>query len=192
VMDMGITETDGRWQGCPSREGVPTERECEELLRILRVTPQAAAHSRMVADVAGRLASRLLRRGIEVDPELVRAAALLHDLARAEPDHAGVAARVVRELGYSRVAACIACHMDIEINPGEKLSEAQLLYLADKLVLEGRIVSLEERLSAMMHRFACQPEAADAARARLRKAAIVRNRVEEAVGLPFERLLAEI
>lgn len=72
---------------------IPSEAECGSLLeQVLRVDPRIVSHCRAVAEVAGLLGQRLNRAGCSLDIPLLKAAGLLHDLARKEPDHARVGA----------------------------------------------------------------------------------------------------
>lgn len=116
------------------------------------------AHSRAVAAEALRIADAL---PLPLDRELLRSAALLHDLARREKDHAALGAAWLRELGYREAAALVEQHHDGE---GEALDEAAVLFLADKCVREDRRVPLAERFAASEAK--CKTQEAKAAHAR--------------------------
>ena len=100
-------------------EGVPGAARCLALLDDAQVPPPVVAHSRAVACVAGALAARLNEHGLHLNARLVEAAGLLHDIARAGAsgtagrDHARSGAESLRDLGYRRVAAVTAHHMDL-------------------------------------------------------------------------------
>ena len=66
---------------------------------------RAQRHCRVVAEKAASLCRGLAAGGLVLDEDLVRRAALLHDLLRQEPCHARAGARLLRRLGYFRVAA---------------------------------------------------------------------------------------
>ena len=75
-------------------------------------------------------------------------ACLLHDLCRTAPQHARVTADVLRKEGYPQIAALVAVHHDAgytEAEAQEPLTEAELLFYADKRVQEDRIVTVEAR-----------------------------------------------
>jgi len=173
------------------REAFPTAQECHVLLSQIQIATPVLDHSRRVAEVARLLAARLNGAGYSLNVALVTAAGLLHDLAKGQADHAHRAARLLAEWDYPQVAQVVAAHMDIRLQPGQPLDEAQLLYLADKLVQETRIVPLSERLHSYTERFANQPEALDAARRRLGDALAIQERVEAAMGAPLDAILAE-
>jgi len=102
----------------------------------------------------------LNERGLHLNAPLIEAAALLHDIARTSSDHARAGAELLGDLGYRRVAAVTVHHMDlqdeaeVETVPGE----AEILYLADKLVSGTCVVALRERLAARLGELQAQPE----------------------------------
>ena len=80
--------------------------------------------------------------------------------------------------------------MDMSGADAGDIGEAQLLFLADKLVMGGRVVSLKERLAALESRFADDPQALAAGRYRLQVAGDLERRVEAMVGRPPGAALA--
>lgn len=131
---------------------IPSDRECRSLLEKWQVPAHIVAHCRAVTRTADRLAKALLKAGCRVDAALVHAAALLHDCAKTSPGHAQAGAQLVEDEGFKRTAAVIARHMDIDFAPGDPLTETHILYLADKLVCDTVLTSLDERLAIMLPR----------------------------------------
>lgn len=169
-------------------EVLPDEARCLELLGE-RGTPSAlVAHSRAVAAVAAALAAALNERGQHLCAGLVRAGALLHDLARSEPKHADVGADRLERLGYGRVAGVVRRHMVLDA-ASDDVDEAAVVYLADKLVDGNRLVGLDARFAARLQRFVHRPAALAGAHARKAEAAEVRRRVEEIIERPIEGVL---
>jgi molybdenum cofactor cytidylyltransferase len=124
---------------------VPSTGECLALLAQLGAPEHLVRHGRAVADLAGRIGAGLLRAGERLDLPLLRAAALLHDVAKGTPDHTRVGALRLARLGFPRVAAVVAAHTDLPVEELRRLSEAAVLYLADKLTQGDHPVSLAER-----------------------------------------------
>lgn len=125
------------------KESCPSDSEIEQLLAEAGTPDHVRAHCYAVAEKALYLTSQIDQT---VDSTLLRAACLLHDLARAgHKDHAAAAAAFLAEKGYSLLAEIVEQHHDLK-HPAS--IEAQLLYLADKLVQENRDVTLQERFSA--------------------------------------------
>jgi molybdenum cofactor cytidylyltransferase len=187
VADQGIlldVDTPEDYQAAlayADREAFPTAQECHVLLSQLQVATPVLAHSRRVAELACRLAGLLNRAGYSLNLDLLTAAGLLHDLAKGQADHAHRAADYLVEWGYSQVADVVASHMDLRLEPGHPLNEAQILYLADKLVQGSRVVPLRGRLESCSERFAGQPEALEAARRRIGDALTIQKRVKAAI-----------
>lgn len=166
-------------------EGLPSESRCLELLREAGLPPERLAHCEAVAAVALGLTAALNHRGQCLCAPLVAAGALLHDIARAEPRHGDAGAELLERLGYPRVAPLVRRHMRLDDALGDDLDETQVVYLADKLVQDDRLVGLDERFAV---RFACHAAdsvALDGVRARLEEARCVQARVEAVLGRPL-------
>jgi putative nucleotidyltransferase with HDIG domain len=134
----------------------PDEEECLRLLRKRRTPQRVIDHSRAVLYMAEKIFPGLLKQGVRLDRDLIRAGALLHDIARQEPHHAQTGAAWLMDEGYPRVAKIIAEHED----PPEPLvpNESALVCLADKLIQGTEEVSLEDRFAQSLEK--CRDEAA--------------------------------
>lgn len=126
---------------------IPDEEAIRSLWEKYRTPENVIAHCRAVADKAMRLTQELNQGGCKLDEGLIFAAALLHDIARTEPNHAEQGAKWLVKEGYDKVAALVACHHDLGEHESDPVTEKTVVYLADKLVLEDREVSLEERFA---------------------------------------------
>jgi putative nucleotidyltransferase with HDIG domain len=153
---------------------VPDEAECFSLLR-KRKTPQPVIdHCRAVARKAEEIAAPLIRRGCPLDRELVRAGALLHDIARFQPRHAQTGADWLIAEGYPTVAKIIAEHEDLP--EPVRLDESAVVYFADKLILNTEEITLEERFVRSLEK--CRSEEALLAHEkRLRQALRLREKI---------------
>ena len=144
-----------------------TEEVCLSVLQAAGTPAPVIAHCRAVAEEAMRLADRVSPDRAVLDRELLFAAAMLHDVARTEPNHAEIGAAWIRALGYPDVADAIALHHDCA---GAVLDEASVLFLADKYIRDTQRVTLEERFSASAAK--CETEEARAAHTRRYQAAM--------------------
>lgn len=95
-------------------------------------------HCKQVAAEAVRIASALP----ELNADRLKCAAWLHDLARSQRDHPAVGAAWLRELGYPEVAALVEGHHD---PASEEIDEKTVLFLADKVPIEGRFAASLEK-----------------------------------------------
>ncbi len=173
-----------RW----SRESIPTEAECEAVFSRFKVSGQVIAHSRVVAELARTLAVLLNCAGLSLDLPLILAAGRLHDIARGQPNHAGAGSKLIAEMGYPRVGAVVAKHMDIQSH-GPSVDETDLIYFADKCVEEDRLVSLEERFERSISRYADRPDILKKIIRRFEEAQNIGKRIEALLGHPVDNVV---
>lgn len=178
----------GLWR----RHGIPVPGEARILMDwVCGKNSDIAAHSRTVAGIAEKLADAVnAAAGTSLDTDLVVAGALLHDIAKGQPDHAAVGASQLRSWGFGEALAnVVACHADMDPAESTPTSEAELVYLADKLVWGARLASLDARFQAKYERFAGEPESRQAVMQRWQQAKTVCRRVEQAIGQPIGAFL---
>jgi molybdenum cofactor cytidylyltransferase len=180
-LDMDRPEDHRRLAERMERRGVLSPAECGALLERLQVSPAVAAHCRAAADVASRIAEALNAAGSGLDLGLVRGAALVHDMFRGAPNHALRGGALLRALDLPLMAEVVEAHMDIAVKTEGPVREAEVVYLADKLVMGDRFVGLGERFAARMGK-AANPEARAAARRRLAAARAIAGRVRGVTG----------
>jgi molybdenum cofactor cytidylyltransferase len=179
--------------GRPARAGGPalSSEDALYLLSLLEAPEDVVRHCRAVAVVGEALAEALKPRMPDLDVDLVRCACLLHDLARARPKHAVVGQSVLANLGLFRLGEIVGAHM---VMPPDKLAgpvvtEEQLVYLADKLVVGDEVAGLEERAARASREGGHDPAALEGVRTRMRTALVIRERVESALGNQLEEVV---
>lgn len=122
------------------------EAEITRLYQKYETPKQVIRHMRKVAEIADQLMDGMQMTGL--NRARVMKACLLHDLCRAEKEHARVSAEAIRKEGYPAIAALVAVHHQATYSEREAqgpLTEAEVLFYADKRVQEDRLVSIEER-----------------------------------------------
>ena len=134
-------------------------------------------HCRAVAELAKEMAERLRASGLLIDVAAVEAAALLHDIAKSQPHHAGAGAAMIRAFGFPEVADIVARHSDLADWNGE-IDESAVVFLVDKLVCGDRRVTLAERFAPAFARFRDDPAACAETRRRLDRAEDVLRAVQ--------------
>lgn len=161
--DMGGYHCEFPWQ-----RSVPEMDEtlCRRLMAAAEVPEHIIAHCQAVADKAMELHAALCGAGLKLDRKAIYHAALLHDIARLHPQHAGLGAEWLENLGYSGLADIIRQHHEPEI---EDIDEAAVLYMADKLVQGTEPVTLKERFEKSREK--CHDAEAIAAHTRRREQA---------------------
>lgn len=124
---------------------LPSEEEALNLLAQVGCSKKVVEHCITVADLAAEIANSCKDKGFEVDVELVRIGALLHDIGRAKThsiDHSIVGAQMAREKGLPSVIVFI---IERHVGSGISAKEAEKLgWLVKNYIPE----SLEERIVA--------------------------------------------
>ena len=131
-----------------------------------------------MAALADELGAALREKGVLLDAEAVHAAALLHDIARAEKDHPAIGALWLRELGYPELSEIVRQHHDPD---GTQIDEAAVVYIADKAVRGDMRCGIEERFAASLKKCAT-PEAREAHARRCETAKAIRNEINRLCG----------
>ncbi len=150
---------------------------------------RAVAHGRAVARAALVLARKLNRRGAGIDPAFTHNAALLHDIAKGQPNHEMRGAEMVRELGLGALAQPIGCHRDLPPPANGRLGVKEIVCLADKLVRGASRVAIGDRFGQKLSLYAGDDEACAAIRRRMANALALQKMFEQATGSKLETVL---
>lgn len=148
-----------------STVNLPDEDRCRELMRQYEMLPHIVEHSYRVCQIALFLAAALNRVGASLNPELVTAGSLLHDITktrsiRTRERHAESGRELLLELGYPEVAEVVGGHVNFDGgDPSKPLSETDIVNYADKRVRHVQVVSLEDRFEDLVARYGKTEEA---------------------------------
>ena len=191
LLDMDTVEDYRRLVARIRHADLPSEAECRALMDTIQALPAPiTAHCRAVSSVARRLAKALVKAGVAVDVTLAERAALLHDIARTRKNHAAAGARLLEHQGFPRLAPLVAEHMDLTVDTDTLPDEAQVVFLADKLVAGDRLVDLEERFARKMAKYGEDPAAAHRITRRRDHARRVRDKIEGLTGRAVNAIAA--
>lgn len=151
---------------------------CLALLKAAGADENLIAHCEAAAALADELCAALKKKGTVLNADLIHCAALLHDLARAEKEHAALGAVWLRELGYPEIAEIVRQHHDPD---STAINEAAVVYIADKAVQGSARVSVAERFERSLTK--CKtPEARAAHERRRQTAMIIQNEINRLCG----------
>jgi uncharacterized protein len=138
---------------------VPTEDQCYEIMNQFHMLDNVKRHSIQVMNVSTALVKKLKDPTI-VQIDLVRAAALLHDIAKTkaiqtkELRHDLLGGQIMREMGYEAIAAVVESHVFFAgFMPDGDLEAREIVFYADKRVLHDSIVSVDERVDDLAKRY---------------------------------------
>ncbi len=138
---------------------IPSKNECYRLMCEMQMLDHIAVHSMQVCRVATLLTENLLEQGVQLNFDLIQAAALLHDITKTrsfktQENHALTGGQYLTELGYIEVGNLVRQHVRLDAYPNPlTLGEVQIINYADKRVLHDRVVSLEERLAYILEKY---------------------------------------
>jgi uncharacterized protein len=140
---------------------IPTEGECRRLIVGMGMLENIVAHCRQVCRVSLLIVDHLKPDGL--NRELIRTAALLHDITKTRSfrtleDHAETGEKLLAESGYPEVGRIVGQHVRLKhyCMPGP--TEAEIVNYADKRVLHDRIVPLGERMGYILEKYGREPE----------------------------------
>ena len=142
---------------------IPSEELCRRIISEMGMLENIVAHSLQVCRVSLLLTDRLGLPGL--NRELIRAAALLHDITKTrsfhtDEDHAETGARLLTDLGYPEVARIVGQHVRLEryaLNSSTP-TDAEIVNYSDKRVLHDKIVPLSERMGYILEKYGKSPE----------------------------------
>lgn len=202
VMDADTKEDFSRLENYEKERAIPNESMCREILSWFHVREDTRAHCEAVGRFARALAlacnealqrqeqkndsSRTEDQGRFLNPDLVYAAGLLHDVAKGKADHASDGARWLSHLGHEEVAEIVGDHMDLPEKKLESLNESVIVYLADKMMAKNVKVTVDERFAPKREMFKGNPKALLSLEERYRKAKRAEEMVEALTGPVFE------
>lgn len=159
LMDMDTKADYEALLGYYNKAAAPDREESCSIWEIYRVSADIARHCRKVEEVSTEILNSLESAGCGLDESALRAAAMLHDIVKSEKKHARAGERILQGMGYDKVGAIVGSHTDIKVKEEEAITEAEILYLADKLVKEDKLVSIEQRFNYSLHKYKDSPEA---------------------------------
>ncbi len=125
---------------------LPSIDLCNIIQEYFQVSKEIKEHSEKVKDVALNIYEELEKKGVILNRDLIVSACLLHDIAKGKKYHDRVGAEWMMEMGFFEVSQIIAEHMNLE-EFSEKITEKDVVYLADKLVYNNSISTLEQMFS---------------------------------------------
>jgi uncharacterized protein len=142
---------------------IPSEEHCRRIISDIGMLENIVAHSMQVCRVSLLLTDHL---GLpELNRELIRAAALLHDITKTrsfhtDEDHAETGARLLVDLGFPEVARIVGQHVRLNHYglSSSALTDAELVNYSDKRVLHDRIVPLSERMGYILEKYGSSPD----------------------------------
>jgi molybdenum cofactor cytidylyltransferase len=169
---------------------IPEKEEIEVILSDIRsMPPDRVRHCYKVAEVADNLGKALTMAGEKADLDLVRAASILHDIAKGQKDHARAGGNLLVEMGFNKVGNIVSAHSDLPDGLKGSSLETKIVYLADKFVSGENLVTIEQRYDQALERFSAIENIKNEILKRREGAFQVENEFESSLGYPLERIV---
>ncbi|NNL78164.1 MAG: HDIG domain-containing protein [Desulfobacterales bacterium] len=143
---------------------IPTKKNCFQMMCEMKMMDHIVVHSLQVCRVAIFLADHLNRRRYHLNPDFIRAAALLHDITKTRSfntgeNHALTGGQFLVDCGYPKVGDIVRQHVVMDVyRTANTFKEVEIINYADKRVLHDKIVTLDKRLEYILERYAQKPE----------------------------------
>ncbi|MDJ0912930.1 MAG: HDIG domain-containing protein [Desulfobacterales bacterium] len=143
---------------------IPSKIECFKLINEMDMMDHIISHSILVSHVAVLLADSFAEIGVNINRDLVRASALLHDITKTrsfqtKENHALTGGQWLQSRGYPEVGAIVRQHVLLDSYlPANSPNEAEIVNYADKRVLHDKIASLKERMQYILKRYGTIPD----------------------------------
>jgi putative nucleotidyltransferase with HDIG domain len=177
---------------------LPNEEECYRLMEQYEMLPNIKDHSILVKNVSMALTFNL-KKSAHINPELVLAGALLHDIAKTravklkEFGHDKIGAAMMRELGYNSIADIIESHVILKIfDVNGILDEREIVHYADKRVMHDKIVTLEERFVDLNNRYGIPLNVPHIIQNNKEFALLLENKIERFMKISIEKALINL
>ncbi len=177
---------------------IPDQKECRSIIHEnLKGEKSIKAHVELVAKTAITLAREIQMQPSEnetskytLDMNLILAGALLHDIKRKEANHAAVGAQLLLSLGFSKVANIVAQHMDLTLPITDYLTEAQIVYFADKLCNGAKLdFNYDKRFKEKIKH---TPHAKNIILKRYENTQLIHARIESLIKKPVKSILSSL
>jgi putative nucleotidyltransferase with HDIG domain len=143
---------------------VPAKAQCYQMMCEMKMMDHIVVHSMQVCRVATYLTDHLVGQHTHLHAEMIRSAALLHDITKTRSfntgeDHALTGSQFLADRGYPEVGDLVRQHVVLDEYSTTKIpAEAEIINYADKRVLHDEIVDLDTRLDYILERYAKKAE----------------------------------
>lgn len=127
--------------------------DCLYLLSHFNVSDSIISHSKKVKEICEDLSNAINENENIININLIKSAAILHDIKRDEKNHSKVGADLLESLGYDQIANIVRSHMNLEKDMEDAINEKTILYYGDKLVIEDEFVDLNKRFEEKLNKY---------------------------------------
>jgi len=127
-------------------KNIPTYDLCKKIQDYFELTDEVKTHSEKVTEIALHIYQILYDRGIFLNKNIIISASMLHDIAKGKKNHDKLGSQWILDMGYEEVSKIIAEHMNLS-SVTDRITEKEVVYLADKLVEDNNLETIEQSFS---------------------------------------------
>ncbi len=194
---------------------IPNKKECQSIINAnIDGQEKIKAHVKLVAKTAITLAKAVQIRTVQIktdqiravqvklnkepvnntdlDIDLIYAGALLHDIKRKETDHAKKGAQYLLSIGFAKIADIVAQHMDLTLPLSDNLTEAQIVYFADKLCNDCQLEPDLDYSKRFQNKIKQTPHAGNIILKRYEHTKLIQARIEKVSGRSVKSILHQL
>ncbi len=142
---------------------IPEIKTCYKMIHEMKMLDNIVEHSFKVSQLAVEIATLLMEKGVELNMDLIRTAALLHDITKTRSletneNHSETGCEYLKEK-YPEVAEIVRQHVILDkYNFTDFPTEAEVVNYSDKRVLHDEVKPLKERMAYIMERYGINEE----------------------------------
>ena len=159
LFDMDYKEDFNKVKNSYENREYLSYEEALYLLNYFDLPNHIVRHCQMVEKIAVDLSETINKYENCIDVNLIKSAALLHDIKRLEKEHAKKGAKLLSDLGYHKISSLVKNHMELENQMEDEINEMSILYFADKLVIGDKFTSIENRFEEKFKEYALDENA---------------------------------
>ena len=167
-----------------------TEEECYRMFSEYGTPDRVTAHCIEVSRCAYLIACRLNDSGYDLDTDLIRVSALIHDVLRTEDGHDVRAGELLRSLGYNDEAAIVCDHMSYVFNDLPVITEHDIVCLSDRIVKEHEYAGIDDRVEYLINKYPEDNERRERLLYWKEKVREYIHGIEKIIGVSFDELLS--
>jgi len=138
---------------------LPSESECMRIMEEYGMLPNIVEHSIQVKNVACAIMDHL-KDDVKINRSMVISGSLLHDIAKTrtiktrELRHDLIGGEMLRKMNLDSLAEICESHVVFQnFDAQGPLEEREIVFYADKRVMHDTVVTLDNRVEDLVHRY---------------------------------------
>ncbi|WP_455538887.1 DVU_1551 family NTP transferase [Terrisporobacter sp.] len=153
LFDMDYKEDFNKVKNSYENREILSYEDCINLLDYFDLPKSIVKHCEKVKEICIDLSEAINKYENCINIDLIKSAALLHDIKRLEKEHDKKGAKLLKDLGYDNISLLVKYHMKLENYMEDEINEKSILYFADKLVIGDEFENIEKRFAEKIKKY---------------------------------------